>query len=137
MNLVLVNDSKYYYLGKIAFFTGLGSMAGDMIIYPFDTIGTRIKANTQEFLSFKQGFNLIVKNEGWRMLFKGFSTTIFGSFVPYGSYFLAYEYFNHWAVKLTSKLDSERFKHINLLIPLLTAPLAEVISVASKVHIKS
>jgi len=64
-------------------------------------------------------------------LYKGFSTTVGGSFIPYGSYFLVYEYLNSLAVKMTAKLDSERFKHINLLIPLITAPMAEVACVAS------
>lgn len=30
---------------KIAFYSGLASMVGDMIMFPFDTIGTRIKAH--------------------------------------------------------------------------------------------
>lgn len=118
-------------LGKIAFITGLGSMVGDMLMYPFDTIATRIKANTEQFLSFKEGYDLIVKKEGYLKLYKGFSTTVFGSFIPYGTYFLVYEYLNSVAVKATAKLDNERFKHINLLIPLVTAPLAEVACVAS------
>ena len=65
------------------------------------------------------------------MLYKGFSTTIFGSFIPYGTYFLVYEYLNGYAVTLTAKLDKEKYKHINLMIPLVTAPLAEIASVAS------
>jgi hypothetical protein len=68
------------------------------------------------------------------MLYKGFSTTVFGSFIPYGTYFLVYEYLNSWAVKATAKLDSERYKHINLLIPLITAPLAECACVASTIN---
>ena len=65
------------------------------------------------------------------MLYRGFSTTIFGSFIPYGTYFLVYEYLNGYAVTLTAKLDKEKYKHINLMIPLVTAPLAEIASVAS------
>ena len=39
-------------------------------------------------------------------------------------------------MKLTAKLNNnEKFKHINLLIPLLTAPIAEAASVISKYHI--
>jgi hypothetical protein len=66
------------------------------------------------------------------ILYRGFSTTFGGSFLPYGTYFLAYEYLNSLAVKLTAKLDQNKFKHINLLIPLITAPLAEVACVISK-----
>lgn len=54
-------------------------MVGDMIMFPFDTIGTRIKAHKSEFLGMKQGYNLIVKNEGFKYLFKGFSTTVMGN----------------------------------------------------------
>lgn len=37
----------------IAFYSGLASMAGDMVMYPIDTVGTRIKAHTEQFLSFR------------------------------------------------------------------------------------
>lgn len=57
---------------------------------------------------------------------------ILGSFLPYSSYFLAYEYFNFYAVKLTKHLEHDGNKSkLNLLIPLITSPLAEAISVVS------
>jgi len=37
----------------IAFYSGLASMVGDMVMYPIDTVGTRIKAHREQFLSFK------------------------------------------------------------------------------------
>ncbi|CAK93417.1 unnamed protein product (macronuclear) [Paramecium tetraurelia] len=114
----------------IAFYSGLASLVGDMVMFPFDTIGTRIKAHKSKFLGMRQGYDLIVKNEGFKYLFKGFSTTVMGSFIPYGSYFLAYEYMNYYAIKLTKGLekDGEKSK-LNLLIPLITSPLAEAVSV--------
>ena len=48
---------------------------------------------------------MIVKNEGFIKLYKGFSTTVAGGFLPYASYFFVYEWLNGQAVKLTSKLD--------------------------------
>ncbi|CAD8193568.1 unnamed protein product [Paramecium pentaurelia] len=114
----------------IAFYSGLASLVGDMVMFPFDTIGTRIKAHKSEFLGMKQGYDLIVKNEGFKYLFKGFSTTVMGSFVPYGSYFLAYEYMNSYAIKITKGLEKDGKKSkLNLLIPLITSPLAEAVSV--------
>jgi hypothetical protein len=69
-------------------------MVGDMIMYPFDTIGTIIKANRDEFLNFRQGYQQIMRNEGYRGFYRGFSTTVLGSLLPYGTYFLFYEYLN-------------------------------------------
>lgn len=74
---------------------------------------------------------MIVKNEGYRAFFKGFSTTIPGAFLPYSTYFFVYEWLNHHTVKLTAKIKDDRFRHINLLIPLITSPLAEIASVIS------
>ncbi|KAM3129130.1 hypothetical protein pb186bvf_018766 [Paramecium bursaria] len=118
----------------VAFYSGLASMCGDMLMYPIDTIATRIKANTEHFLSFRQGYDLIVKNEGPRYLFRGFSTTFMGSFVPFSTYFLIYEWLNHYAVKSTKKDDGSKSK-LNLLIPLVTAPIAEIASVLTYIPI--
>ena len=65
------------------------------------------------------------------MLYRGFSTTYVGGFVPSVTYFFVYEYLNGIAVKLTSKVDKQRYKYINLMIPLVTAPIAELACVLS------
>lgn len=60
----------------------------------------------------KQGYDLIVKNEGFKYLFKGFSTTVMGIFVLLKNrficslwfIFLAYEYMNSYAIKITKGL---------------------------------
>jgi len=42
----------YLFLATVALFSGLASVFGDVLVYPLDTIGTRIKANTDKFLNF-------------------------------------------------------------------------------------
>ncbi|CAD8090700.1 unnamed protein product [Paramecium primaurelia] len=69
-------------------------------MFPFDTIETRIKAHQSEFLGMKQGYDLIVKNEGFKYLFKGFICSLW--FI-----FLAYEYMNSYAIKITKGLQKD------------------------------
>jgi hypothetical protein len=64
----------------VALFSGLASVVGDVLVYPLDTIGTRIKANTDKFLSLKQGYSDIVTKEGYKGLYRGVSTTFAGNF---------------------------------------------------------
>lgn len=63
-----------------------------MVFYPIDTISTRIRADHKEHLSFLKGSNKILKNEGVKSLYRGFSSTFSCSFIPTFVYFYFYEY---------------------------------------------
>lgn len=85
----------------VAFYSGLASVFGDVLVYPLDTIGTRIKANTDKFLDLKSGYKMIVNKEGIKGLYRGISTTFAGAFVPYATYFFVYEWLNMYTSRLT------------------------------------
>lgn len=86
-------------IGKLAFMTSCGIWSADIILYPFDTIITNIKANTKQFLSFKEGFKLIVAKSGIRGLYSGISTTIPCSLISSMIYFASYEFMNNFGKK--------------------------------------
>ena len=114
---------------KVAVFSGLGAWTSDLIMYPMDTISTKIKAHTKEFLSFKEGYKLVIRTGGGnRALFNGFSTTFPCSFIPALIYFMAYENMNKWGMKKIKEIESESTKTIlKLAMPFLTSSLSEII----------
>jgi len=114
---------------KVAVFSSLGAWMSDLVMYPMDTISTKITAHTKEFLSFKEGYKLTIRTGGGhRALFNGFSTTFPCSFVPGLIYFLAYENMNKWGMKKIKDFESESVKTaFKLAMPFLTSSLSELI----------
>lgn len=101
-----------------------------MLVYPFDTIATRIKANKKIFRSFNQELTYIFKKEDIRSLYRGFSSTFSCAFVPNIVYFLIYENLNKFFKEyLRTFKDTrpymEKFKYA---LPMITSPFAELIS---------
>lgn len=100
-----------------------------MLIYPLDTISTNIKAHTEKFLSFNEGYQHVVKKNGIKGLFRGFPTTLPGSLVPGVIYFSSYESLNTLGKKVVSKFEKQKTKDgLTLMLPLLTSSLAQMIS---------
>ncbi|EAR83138.1 carrier protein (macronuclear) [Tetrahymena thermophila SB210] len=113
---------------KLAACSSLGYWIADMIMYPLDTISTKIKAHTAEFLSFKQGYKQVIKGEGFKGVFRGFSTTFPCSFVPSLLYFSSYETMNKYGMSLIKKVQNENISTaLKICMPLLTSSLAEIV----------
>lgn len=99
-----------------------------MIMYPMDTISSKIKAYTKEFLSFKQGYKAVLQSGGKRSLFNGFTTTFPCSFVPAVIYFTCYEHMNKWGMRKIKEVENPTVATgLKLMMPLLTSSIAEII----------
>lgn len=115
---------------KLALISSFGAWMADMILYPIDTIATRIRANKHQFQSFRSECEFIMKNESFRSLYRGFSSTIFCSFIPGVAYFTLYENMNKYGKELCkSATDTHQsFANIKYFLPLITSPAAELVS---------
>lgn len=100
-----------------------------MVLYPFDTIATRIKANKQEHTTFYQEIKYIFKHENTNSFYRGFTSTFPCSFVSNIAYFMLYENLNKLSKVYFDTVDDSRYwKKMRYCIPLITSPLAELIS---------
>lgn len=101
-----------------------------MLVYPFDTIATRIKANKTVYRSFNQELTYILKKEDFRSLYRGFSSTFSCAFVPSIVYFLIYENLNKIAKEHLNKYKESHpfYNKLKYIMPLLTSPFAELVS---------
>jgi len=111
----------------LALFSAFGCWFADMLVYPFDTIATRIKANKKIFRSFNQELSYIFKKEDVRSLYRGFSSTFSCAFVPSIVYFLVYENLNKCAKEYLKTSHPETGK-LKYMLPLVTGPFSEMIS---------
>ena len=103
----------------------MGVLAADSILYPFDTISTRLKANKREFQTFRGELKRILKWEKPSCLYKGFTTTL-AFFVPNLAYFWIYESINKKGKSaLTFSKDQTTLNKIRYVLPLLSASIAE------------
>jgi hypothetical protein len=76
---------------RVALFSALASWVGDLILYPLDTVSTRLKANKfAHFNPFKYLYSSI-KNEG-RGLYRGIGLSFPASFIPTAIYIGTYEF---------------------------------------------
>ncbi|EAR83230.2 carrier protein (macronuclear) [Tetrahymena thermophila SB210] len=113
---------------KLAFYSSLGYWAIDMIMYPLDTISTKIKSYSKEFLSFRKGFHQVINHGGYKSLFRGFSTTFPCCFVPQLIYFSAYESLNRLGMKYINNIKSDNLQtYFKLGLPLFTASVSEIL----------
>jgi len=85
-----MNKEDQYKAEKIAFITGFGNWIGDIILYPLDTISTRLKGNKHIYHNPFTFIKNTVKKDGLN-LYRGFSLTFAASFVPTAIYIYAYE----------------------------------------------
>lgn len=81
----------YYNEVKVASFSALANWIGDLILYPLDTVSTRLKAN--KFAHFNPFTYLFasIKNEKFK-LYKGIGLSFPASFIPTAIYVGTYEY---------------------------------------------
>ena len=72
----------------------IGAISGTVMestVHPIDTVRTRIKSNSEEFVSFISQSKKMYKAEGINSYFRGFTATLFGAFLSQGVYFYIYE----------------------------------------------
>ncbi|EGR31852.1 mitochondrial carrier protein, putative [Ichthyophthirius multifiliis] len=113
---------------KVALFSALGSLAAEMLLYPLDTICTKIVSNTKQYLTLKQGYNMIVSKEGVKGLYRGFSTIVHCSFTPSIIYFFSYEKMNKYCLKRINQIQNEKMKTLcKQTMPLITSSIAEIL----------
>ena len=81
----------YYKLVKIAFISALGNWIGDTILYPVDTISTRLKAS--KYVNHNPITFTIssIKNDRFK-LFKGVQLSFPAAFIPTFCYVTIYDY---------------------------------------------
>lgn len=115
---------------KLALISSFGAWIADMLLYPIDTIATRIRANKHQFQSFRSECEFIMKNESFKSLYRGFSTTIYCSFIPGLAYFSLYETMNKYGKELCKSATEKHqsFANIKYFLPLFTSPAAELVS---------
>ena len=115
---------------KLALISSFGAWMADMILYPIETIATRIRANKHQFQSFKSEYQCIMKNESIKSFYRGFSSTVFCSFIPAFAFFSIYETMNKYGKELCNNATEkhQKFSNIKYFLPLITSPAAELVS---------
>lgn len=115
---------------KLAFCSAFGCWLGDMLVYPIDTIATRIKANRKIFRSFLEELNYVFKKEDFRSLYRGFTSTFSCAFVPNIIYFFIYEKLNKLCIEhlRNQKQNHPHFEKFKYALPMFTSPFAELVS---------
>ena len=86
-----MSSRLYNNLVKIAFISALGNWLGDTILYPIDTISTRLKAS--KYVNHNPITFTIstIKNDGFK-LFRGVQLTFPAAFIPTFCYVTVYDY---------------------------------------------
>lgn len=108
--------------------TSLGLSIGDVLLYPIDTLNTRIKANKLEHVKFFKFARETFRNERVRDLFKGWHTAFYISFLPSTIYFSVYETLTKFT---NEKLDqSPRLKKFKLAFPFLISCVSELLALS-------
>ncbi len=111
---------------KLAVLVASLNLFSDLLLYPLDTIATRLKTYKTQ-VSFLQEFRKIIKCEGLQSLYRGVQTSFPTSFVPSLVYFFLYENMNKIGKKY---LWENGFKDKTYLLPMITATAAETGSLA-------
>jgi len=107
--------------------SSLGCWLADVIMFPIDTIATRIKVDTTKFISFKEQYRMIVANEGYRGMYRGISTSFNCAFVPSISYFAIYELLNQKSKDFINLRGYNQERLMNF-VPFFTAGISEMVS---------
>lgn len=80
---------------KLASIVSLLQLGQDILLYPLDTIATRIKSYNTKHVTMTREIQKIIRNEGIYSFYRGISTSIPTIFVPSMAYFLTYENLNY------------------------------------------
>lgn len=111
--------------------TSFANYMAAMLCYPLDTINTWIKLSNRG-----QRTNTIVRDhirkDGFRVLFKGGSTTFLQCYVPTFIYFFLYENLNRYGKNF---LDQMGWQKYSILMPGITAGISEALSLLISVPI--
>lgn len=107
--------------GKLSFFSSMGFWMADMLLYPFDTLATRIKANKSQFSSLYHEIKHIAMYENISSLYRGFSSTFPCSFLSNIIYFMLYEQLN----KTVKPYCHEKILYC---LPLITSSFSELVA---------
>ena len=113
--------SHQYSPVKLSLFSSLGFWFADMLLYPFDTLATRIKAKKTEFSSLFHEIKLIAKYENPWSFYRGFSSTFPCSFVSNLIYFMIYE-------NLNQTMKSHCTENALYCLPLITSSFSELVA---------
>jgi hypothetical protein len=85
---------------KLATITSLFALFSDILLYPIDTIATRVKSYSHSQTQFRTELKHILKHESYHSLYRGVSTTFTTSFLPTMIYFVIYENLNYYGKKV-------------------------------------
>ena len=113
----------YYYLVKLSLYCSTFSMCSDLLLYPLDTIETKIKANQKSFTTTRQCVSKIIRMEGIRGFYRGSNTIVFISFLPNIVSFWCYETFNRIFINLLNQKN----KDLKYVLPFFTSALSELV----------
>lgn len=111
---------------KLAFLTSGLQLFQDLLLYPLDTIATRVKSYKNKHITMFQEIKHIVSKEGGYAFYRGVSTSFPTTFVPAMVYFTAYEYLNFYGKRF---LQEKQWANYTYLLPLATASMAESLAI--------
>jgi len=90
------HDNKKIGLVNSFIYGGIAGSTSWLFIYPQDRIKTKIQALKDTNMSFKEGFNEIVKKEGIMSLYKGFSYALLRAIPLHATAFMTMEMCKKW-----------------------------------------
>jgi solute carrier family 25 carnitine/acylcarnitine transporter 20/29 len=90
------DNKKKLGLANSFIYGGLAGTTSWIFIYPQDRIKTKIQALRDTHMSFKEGFNEIVKKEGITGLYKGFSYALLRAIPLHATAFMTMEMCKKW-----------------------------------------
>ena len=104
--------------------SALFSWLADVLLYPIDTVSTRLKGSkTKPLVSTFTFIRESIRKERFK-LYKGVGLTFPHSFMPTAIYIYIYEHLLHYSYDLVDKWT--RFKEIKFIFPFFMSAIAEI-----------
>jgi hypothetical protein len=110
---------------RLSFLCGVASYFGDLLIYPLDTINTRMKANRLESMSLRHAIQYFHKKDGFVSFYKGANSAVPMSFIAVYVYFYMYESINKRVLDFQKTIEYSSKNVVTFLLPFVSAALAE------------
>jgi hypothetical protein len=98
--------NQIYNKDKVASISALGNWVGDAILYPLDTISTRLKSTKKQTLSTIKYVKDTILTDKFK-LFRGVQLTFPSSFLPTFAYVFFYDY---GMKKVSQQLSKHHYK---------------------------